>query len=482
MSEPVRAQPGPQTELLQCPVSDVFWGGARGGGKSFALLLDWAQHANAYGAAAKGIVFRHNYPQLEELIGISRRLFSPLGWTFNENRKEWTAPNGALLRFRFLEVEQDAENLQGFSVTWQGWDELTNWPTSKGIDRLYATLRSAEGVPCVRRSTGNPGGPGHAWVHKRYVKGRKPRQPFWMTPNADRPDLKVEAMFIPSRLEDNQLLVKNDPGYEARLAASGDTSLFKAWRYGDWDVLSGQYFECWDARKHTKRLDLIEDWWPKFLAIDWGFTHDTAVLWCAQDEDGNYLVYRELVINKTPAPELGEQIADLTGDEHIESVYLSPDAFGAKQSARTIADELNDVLDKRGLPRAHRASAGTDSGRQRVSGWMLLYQLLAHQKLTIDSSCRRLIETIPMLVRDGDHPEDVLKVDGDDTADCLRYLICSRIRQPNVPFDLQVKRAIDATRAVDATDRMRVGKMAIYKLNRAEQGSPLTRRGWRVAN
>src|SRR6476469_907487 len=95
-------QPGPQTNFIRCPVFEIFYGGARGGGKSFSVLLEWAQHAAAYGENAIGLVVRRERTQLVELIEESKRVYSPIGATFNEVVKSWRFPNGARLRFAFL--------------------------------------------------------------------------------------------------------------------------------------------------------------------------------------------------------------------------------------------------------------------------------------------------------------------------------------------------------------------------------------------
>ncbi len=106
-------QPGPQTLAIRCPIFELFFGGARGGGKTDFILGDWSGHAGTYGAHAHGIIFRRTMPELDDVIARSRELFVPLGATFREQAKEWVFPNGATLRMRYLDRDADADSYQG---------------------------------------------------------------------------------------------------------------------------------------------------------------------------------------------------------------------------------------------------------------------------------------------------------------------------------------------------------------------------------
>src|SRR3989442_1219671 len=233
-----RPQPGPQEALLGCPIPDVFFGGARGGGKTDGLLGDFAAEPGRHGSGARGVLFRRTYPELEEIERRSRELYVPLSANYNAGSRTWTFPNDATLSLRHLDRDEHADEYQGHQYTWLGFDELQSWPSPAPIDRLWATLRSPHGVPCVRRSTGNPGGPGHQWVKRRYINPASPGTPFAYRPQPDLP-LEIQAVFIPARLEDNPALLKYDPHYERRLAAVGSEALYKAWRRGGWEVGAG---------------------------------------------------------------------------------------------------------------------------------------------------------------------------------------------------------------------------------------------------
>jgi hypothetical protein len=163
------AQAGPQSALISCPVFEVFFGGARGGGKTDGVLGDFLEHADTYGENAIGLMIRRQRTELIETIERSRAIYRPLGWTYHEQEKMWRAPNGARLRFAYLERDSDAEGYQGHSYTRLYFEEIGNFPSDKPILKLMATLRSGAGVPVGFRATGNPGGPGHQWVKARYI-------------------------------------------------------------------------------------------------------------------------------------------------------------------------------------------------------------------------------------------------------------------------------------------------------------------------
>src|SRR5215813_11550956 len=144
-----------QMALLECSVFEVFFGGARGGGKT--------------GEHAIGLMLRRTRTELIEKIERSRAIYSLLGWKYNETDKMWRATNGARLRFAYLERDADADQYQGHSYTRLYVEEIGTFPSPAPIFKLMATLRSSAGVPVGSRATGKPGGPGHQWVKARDI-------------------------------------------------------------------------------------------------------------------------------------------------------------------------------------------------------------------------------------------------------------------------------------------------------------------------
>lgn len=770
-------QPGPQTHLLTCPVADVFWGGGRGAGKSDALIGDWLSHMTRYGQHTRGLFFRKSFPELQDVWARMTELYPATGAESNKSEWTWTWPNGAQLQLRYLENDDDAARYMGRNATFQAYDEAGNWPTPSPIDKLYATLRSAHGIKCVRRLTGNPGGPGtcvpfgdvltpggwvpirdmkvgdpvytvsgngtmhesvvgqvhaewfdgevysvsarglrmvctpnhrvakaggtkkntgaafslvpisklpgqativrsvewsgsqpdmfsppnvrkynvsggqpqalastlffellgwwlsegsatpsrstfaihqkkpqhvkticnlltacgfkyrtgpnsymvddmnwstyfaslgkqpvrrmpqwvkqadrehlqllfdamvdgdghresknggtyysaspgladdfaeialklgyvvyqnsrargeywhnensvsfkkvksggtelltgnhvynvatetkrrsdvsrvpfsgwvycigvegtetflirqcgsvwvsgNSWLKERYVDPSPPYVPFWWAPNPNFPDLKIESVYIPARLEHNKLLLENDPGYEARLAAIGDPELYKAWRYGDWNVLSGRYFSTFKPEAPAVIPQVtLSPWFIRWIGVDWGFSHNSSVHWGCYDGT-NLFVYREFVANELTPVELAQKIVELTGKhERIERVFLSPDAFARKSSVRTIADEIRQELPWPVVP----------ADNDRIGGWSLIQQMFKFGTLRIFDSCGRLTKWLGLAQRDPKRPEDVLKTEGDDVGDSLRYLVKSTQIEPVIPPDIVMEQKL----------------------------------------
>ena len=230
-------QPGPQTALLACPVFEVFFGGARGGGKTDGMLGEWASHADLHGKNAVGLMVRRERVQLLETIERSRQIYGPIGARYNDQDKMWRWPNGARLRFAYLERDADADAYQGHSYTRVYVEELGTFPSASPVLRLMATLRSGEGVPCGFRATGNPGGPGHQWVKARYIDpnpaGWEIRKFTYENPWT-RETIEQDRVFIPSKLQDNKFL---GPEYVANLQMVGSDTLVRAWLEGDWTVM-----------------------------------------------------------------------------------------------------------------------------------------------------------------------------------------------------------------------------------------------------
>jgi predicted phage terminase large subunit-like protein len=242
-----KPQPGPQTLLLSCPVPDILFGGARGGGKTDGLIGDWLSHANRYGAHARGLLFRRSLPELEEVQNRMMEIFPKLGATFKVSRWLWVFPNGAALRLAFLDADEDATKYQGHSYSWIAGDEVGNFETPRAIDMLRACLRSVHGVPCRLLLTANPGGKAHSWLKERYIDPARPLVPL------QGPDGTLRV-FIPSRLQDNSLLMAKDPSYVDRLKASGPSWLVRAWLEGDWNAREqGNHFQ--------------REWFPTFSEV-----------------------------------------------------------------------------------------------------------------------------------------------------------------------------------------------------------------------
>lgn len=441
-------QPGPQTAFIQCPIFEVFFGGARGGGKTEASIGDWLDHSGTYGEAAIGIFFRRKLVQLAEVIARTKQIFTKLGAKYNEQQKTWTMQNGARLKFAYLENDSDAEEYQGHSYTRLYFEEVTNFPSPDPIDKLRATLRSGSGVPCGMRLTGNPGGPGHLWVKARFIDP-EPAGYKVITEECevDDPDtgiattVSLSRVFIPSKLKDNKLLMRNDPTYVLRLRQSGSAALVKAWLEGDWTMIDGAYFNEWDETLHVLPSYLWEHKIPKqalrFRAMDWGSSAPFSVGWYVVSDGtwglpkGALLKYREWYGATGPnkglkmeAGAVARGIKHRELGEHIQYGVAGHDIFirnGGPSIMETMA--INGCMWRK-------------ADNKRIPGWEQLHNRLKGETgeegyvtvpmLYLLDTCVDTIRTLPVLQHDKNNAEDV-SPDGEDHApEETRYAVMSR--------------------------------------------------------
>lgn len=432
-------QPGPQTALLECPIFEVFYGGARGGGKTEASIGDWLQHSSAYGEDAIGIFFRRKLVQLAEVIARTKQIFPKLGGKYNEQKKEWLMANGARLKFAYLERDSDAEEYQGHNYTRVYVEEVTNFPSPGPIDKLRATLRSGAGVPVGMRLTGNPGGAGHNWVKRRYIdpdpKGFKVMaEEMEITLDGVKQTVSLSRVFIPSKIGDNQLLMRNDPTYILRLRQSGSEALVKAWLEGNWDIVDGAFFDEWDEERHVLPYTWIDRIPPtalRFRGFDWGSAKPFSVGWYAVSDGtwglpaGALLKYREWYGSCGPNKGL-KMTADLVARGILEREKGERISYGVADPSIFIRDGGPSIAEtmivlgcnwKRG---DNRRQAGWEEMRRRLSGTghePLLYFL---------DTCEDSIRTIPTLQHDDTNPEDLDTEAEDHAADETRYSVMSR--------------------------------------------------------
>jgi hypothetical protein len=282
---------------MRCDADQIFYGGAAGGGKTdFSLALN-VRGVLDWGGNWRGIIFRKTYPQLDEVIRRGRELFVPMGAKYNETRHLFTFPNGAQVRLANLERDSDVERYQGRQYTLIVFDELGNWRTDYCWTYMTSRCRSAAGVPCQMVGTGNPGGPGHAWIKNLFVDGFKPDVKYNIPVVYDKETKKWEYIsrcFIPSRLEDNPALLKKNPKYRISLQSLPE-HLRRALYEGDWDVFGGQVFDEWRRERHViKPFAMPQDGWRRFYVLDWGYAKPYALVKPAVNYDGKVIQYGEI--------------------------------------------------------------------------------------------------------------------------------------------------------------------------------------------
>lgn len=466
-------QEGPQTALIECPVFEVFFGGARGGGKTESSIGDWLEHSSTYGEAAVGIFFRRKLVQLAEVIARTKQIFPKIGARYQEQQKTWTMVNGARLKFAYLEKDSDAEEYQGHNYTRVYVEEVTNFPSPSPINKLRATLRSATGVPVGMRLTGNPGGPGHNWVKKRYIEPN-PAGYQIITEGCEieldgvKQTVSLARVFIPSKIADNVLLMRNDPTYILRLRQAGSEALVKAWLEGNWDIIDGAFFDEWDESKHVISRAYAQRIPPnalRFRAFDWGSAKPFSVGWYALSDGtwglprGALFKYREWY-GSDGQPNKGlKMTADLVAQGILERERGEHIAYGAADPSIFIRDGGPSIMES-----MVRWVAWKRADNRRQPGWEMLRQRLVgvdgEPMIYFSQTCEDTIRTLPILQHDEDNPEDLDTEAEDHAADETRYACTSRPWMPrgeiapppdfaygSHPSEMTISQLIDARRA-----------------------------------
>ena len=388
----------------------VALGGARGPGKSYAILaqvgLDDCQRVDGLKALYLRKIAKSAAESFEDLI---TRMFRYTEHKYIPTRNRLEFPNGSRVLLGGFKNETDIDNYIGIEYDLIVLEEATTLTKLK-VDMIEGSLRTSKSDwrPRMYLSS-NPGGVGHAWFKQRFV----------VPARQGNEDL---TRFIFSTYRDNTFL---NPEYVRYLENLGGW-LGKAWRDGNWDIAAGQFFTNWDHDKHViSPVDLLPEW-QYWLALDYGYTHYTACYLMAEDGDGNiYAVDEHAERRWLPDTHAGaiKAMCERNGLEYIPRCVAGADVFAKRGTTQTIAEQYAE----HGIP-LERAQM------DRINGAAKLLQYLGdpdqgiEQKLYVFDRCARLVECLPSLEHDPHRPEDVMKVDvdddgngGDDMYDALRY-------------------------------------------------------------
>lgn len=429
-------QAGPQIAFHKSNVFEVLYGGAAGGGKSDSLLIEGLRQAHK--RHYRAIIFRRTFPELQELIDRSLELF-PLvfpGAVWNEQKKRWVFPSGAMYFFGVMDHENDKYRYQGKQYQYIAFDELTQFTETQYL-YMYSRCRTKDGsIRCYIRSSSNPGGVGHGWVKARFVD----HGPYIIITDED---TGLTRCFIPSRVYDNKVLMDNDPQYINRLRALPEDDR-RALLEGDWDVYAGQFFREFRRDKHVVDPFTLDPKWKRFRSIDWGYNDPCAVYWHCIGPDGRIYTYRELYITQTTASEVAKKILDLEAGESIDYGVGSPDMWQKRGNDHVYGESIADTFVNQGV-------FWTKADNDRLNGWQRMHEYLADAPddfpyWQIFSTCINLVRTLPALVHDDHRVEDVSDKVEDHGPESCRYGLMSR-PSPNVekpkkkrlpfPFDTQ---------------------------------------------
>jgi hypothetical protein len=409
-----RPNDGPQTDFLAAPETDVLYGGAAGGGKSYAMLVDPLRFAHR--AAHRALILRRSMPELRELIDKSRELYPKAfpGCKFREVEKIWTFPSGAKLEFGFLERDADVYRYQGQAYSWD--PEITPY----------------------MRCTANPGGAGATWVKKRYVNPSEPNESFTGHDGLTR-------RFIPARLEDNPYL-SLDGRYEQMLKALPAVQR-KQLLEGNWDVTEGAAFTEFDVMEHVITPFEIPVGWERVKGIDYGYASESACVWGTVDpSDGTLIIYRELYRKGLTGVDLAQMITNM----ELTDPYSVPGVLdtAAWNRTGTTGPTVGETLQRAGH-KLRRADKNRIQGKIQIHEYLRV-QPSGRPKIQIFNSCPNLIRELQSLPLDKSNPEDVNTNAPDHAYDALRYLIMSRPKVNDIFSQFRNMRMEQAYTPVDS--------------------------------
>lgn len=403
----------------------TFYGGAKGGGKSKGLQLLMLLRRFKY-PKSTGAIFRKTYPELEaNHIRPLFQAFPQLRAYYHESKKILTLPNGSELQFCHCKNESDIGLYQGREFHDLAIDEAGQW-TEAMFRTLLGSNRSARPeiqVRCIL--TGNPGGIGHGWLKRIFIERRFNER-----------ERSEDYAFIQALVDDNAALVDNDPDYVRRLESEPNEVLRKAYRFGDWNIFAGQFFQEISKDVHWIEPFNIPPHWNRFGAYDYGFNHPAMFGWFANDEDGNTYLYRELAATQVRVDLFAKQLNEYEDTSLLYPIVAGHDCWTQKNVLKddalppTVAEQFQThaiYLKKAVIDRIQGAAQVRDylAWQKRPNGKPRFY---------IFNTCPITFDCLSRMIHDPDKVEDVLKINasegdpmsGDDAYDMVRYGLMSR--------------------------------------------------------
>lgn len=449
----------------------ILYGGAAGGGKSRSIRAD-AVAACLDNPGCQAFLFRRTLPELEQnhITPIRSELPESLGLgRYNGTRNRFEFANGSMLNFAYCENAGDEWRYHGAEMHWLGVDEAALF----GPEQLTFLLsrvrlgsfdpREPELLPRIVYAS-NPGGPSHQYLKQIFIDGRTPETVF------TDPETRMPAIFIPAKIEDNTYI---DPSYALQFSRMSKAKQ-RMYRDGDWNVVAGAFFDCFETGRHVIRPFQVPHWWVKFRAIDWGHATPFSIGWWAVS-DGSEVERRDGSKARLPAgalvkyrewygcqPDAAGRITNaglrMDGAQVAEKIKSMTD----EQVHYTVADPSMWRVDSGPSQAEKMARAGVPCIRadnQREAGWQEMYQRMVGEDgepmLYVFDRCTAFIETVPMLLADEKNFEDVVKGSHDHVGDESRYACMSRPWKRDRPEEPVKKTGWEFMSLVEQAKRMR---------------------------
>jgi len=455
-----------QAEFLALPttIKEALYGGGAGSAKTETLLTYALVHRWHENPRFKQVFMRRTFPELRnEVVPRSREIYRPFGATFNKSDMCWTFPSGAMIFLGHCENEEDVHKYDSMEINLFTPDEITSFTEFIylyiGYERTRAKVGS--GLPAIIRAGGMPGGIGHTWARKRFIETYPKGGVILIGKGGNK------RIYVHATLSDNPY---TDPSYSQSLEALPEAEK-QARKYGNWDAYLGQVFEEFRDKKYPDEaenaLHVIEpfdipDWWPKIVAMDWGFSAMTWVGYGAISPSKRLYVYREQCWKKTKIEEWAPFVRDFIDREDPRVIKVCKSAGQDRGQEHTIQQQIESAL---GRP----VELSNNAPGSRIAGKMLIHEYLRCKsrhiptkeqpiyndeharwllrnkglgaykdyltifdppqeernlpKVQIFNNCPELVSAIKGCIHDKKNPEDVQEFDGDDPYDGFRYLV-----------------------------------------------------------
>ena len=412
----------------------VAYGGARGGGKSWAVRVK-AFLLSMRWPGIKILIVRRTYKELinNHIVPLQAMIPREVA-RYNKTDKVFTFSNGSTIWFGYCANDSDLDQYQGAEYDVIFIDEATQLK-EEWIKKINLAVRQPNGLPKRTYYTCNPGGVSHNYIKRLFI-----------TRQYEDKEIPENYSFTQALVQDNKAMMETNPEYVAELEAL-PPKLREAWLHGSWDIFEGQFFEDFvDRPEHYKDRTFthvidpfeIPDNWKIYRSFDWGYAKPFSCGWWAIDTDG--VAYRILELyGCTQTPN--------------EGVKWTPDKVFSE--IHRIETEHRWLKDKKIIGVADPAIWDAETGEsiaevaarhyvhfspgdnKRLPGWLQVHYRLAFDEngfpmMYIFSNCKAFIRTIPMLLYD-EHKVEDLDTDGEDhVADESRYFCMSRPIKPRM--------------------------------------------------